>query len=97
MAPITLQYSGMAGMVAISSGGGPNGGFGFTASGEAASSSADSMVAPELGSPIAEAAIGSLSAAHACAGSSGFDNCVAHAASNNAEVTAENRFMFSPP
>ena len=71
IAPITLQYSGVAGITATSGGGGPNGGFGLTASGAGATRAADSIVAPRLGKPIAPASIVSFSAAQACAGSAG--------------------------
>src|SRR5262245_24191692 len=52
IAPMTLQYSGVAGMTAISGGAGVNGGFGFIASGAGSTSVADSTSAPPLGRPI---------------------------------------------
>src|SRR5205807_380697 len=51
MAPSTLQYAGAAGTTARKGGNGPNGSAAGV-SGEGATSSADSIVAPALGRPI---------------------------------------------
>src|SRR5262245_16414084 len=67
IAPMTLQYSGVAGMTAFSGGAGVKGGFGFIASGAGSTSVAESTRAPPLGRPIELASIGWVSAAHCCA------------------------------
>src|SRR6185369_16301764 len=92
IAPITWQYSGSAGAIATSGGGGPNGTFGRTASGEGATSTADSMVAPPVGRPMEAAGIACFSASQAALGST---RCPAQAASSRVVSRATNRIKTS--
>jgi len=94
IAPITLQYSGAAGITAISGGVGANGGLGSIASGDAGTSAADSMRAPMLGSAIAEAGIAwTMRAQCSAAVRKGPGGCDAQAASRRVAVAARVVFM----